>query len=46
MLFSTNISFGRFIRESLSDYYSMTVFLAVIAPLKITSQRSFLNTEN
>ena len=46
MLFSTNMSFGNCIRESLSDYYSMTVFLAVIAPLKIIWQRSFLNTEN
>ena len=35
MLLSTNIFFGNCMRESLSDYYSMTVFLAVIVPLKI-----------
>lgn len=39
VLLSTNISFGNWTRESLSDYYSMTVFLVVIAPLKITLQK-------
>ena len=32
-------------RESLSAYYSMTVFLSVITPLNIPLQRSFLNRE-
>ena len=32
-------------RESLSAYYFTTVFLAVITPLNIRLQRSFLNRE-
>lgn len=46
MLLGTNISFGNCARKSLSDDYSMAVFLAAIAPLKITLQRSFLNRES
>lgn len=47
VLFGTNISFGNFMRESkiMTDYDSVAMILAVISPLNITSQRSFLNRE-
>lgn len=47
VLFGTNTSFGNFMRESkiMTDYNSVAMILAVISPLNITSQRSFLNRE-